>query len=265
VSGAIDHLTELELIRFLDGEMETGQKTRASSHIEKCDSCNYRLAEIARISNELKEVDAVLSLPQGGARRARASLASRLSQESRNDVSMWERVGGWMQTRMTPSFGYGALAAIAIVTVLFSTPNLHRSVAEMAVSLPNRALTPGATRSVSLNEVCAAGDEDLDPAVPASRQETVFQEYGISAAHSEKDFQVDYLISPQLGGTDDVRNLWPQSYKQTTWNANAKDALERHLYRLVCDRKIELAEAQREISTDWIAAYQKYFQTRKPS
>ncbi len=56
---------------------------------------------------------------------------------------MWERVGGWMQTRMTPSFGYGALAAIAIVTVLFSTPNLHRSVAEMAVSLPNRALYSG--------------------------------------------------------------------------------------------------------------------------
>lgn len=264
MSEAIDHLTEAELIRFLDGEMEAGEKTRAGSHLGECDRCSSRLAEIAGISEELKEVAAVLSRSPVDASHARASLASRLSQESGSGATMWERVRGWARTRMTPSFAYGALAAIAIVTVLFSTPNLHRSVAEMAVSLPNRALTPGATRPVRLDEVCAAGDEDLDPTVPAARQETVFQEYGISAARSEKDFQVDYLISPQLGGTDDVRNLWPQSYKQTTWNANAKDALERHLYRLVCDRKIELAEAQREISTDWIAAYQKYFQTRKP-
>jgi hypothetical protein len=265
VRDAIDHLTEVELTRLLDGEMEAAENTWACSHVRECDRCNSRLAEIAQISAELKEVDAILSGSTIEASHARASLASRLSQESGSDASVWERMRGWTRTRMTPSFGYGALAAVGIVTVLFSTPNLHRSVAEMAMSLPNRALTPGATRSVSVAEVCAAGDVDLDPTVPASRQETVFQEYGIAASRSEKDFQVDYLISPQLGGTDDVRNLWPQSYKQTTWNATAKDALERHLYRMVCDRKIELAEAQREISTDWIAAYQKYFQTRKPS
>jgi hypothetical protein len=82
--------------------------------------------------------------------------------------------------------------------------------------------------------------------------------------HSAKDFQVDYLISPQLGGTDDVRNLWPQSYRETRWNARAKDALERHLSRMVCEKKIDLAEAQREIATNWIAAYQKYFETSRP-
>jgi hypothetical protein len=257
------HLTEVQLLRFFDGEMKADENTRASSHLRECDPCNSRLAEISRIAEELKEVDAMLSRPTADGRQARASLASRLSQESGSET-LWKKMQGWARSKRTPNFGYGALATIAIVIVLFSTSKMHRSVAEMAVSLPNRALTPGATRSVSLDEVCTAGDEDLDPAVPASRQEAVFREYGISAARSEKDFQVDYLISPQLGGTDDVRNLWPQSYRQTTWNASAKDALERHLYRLVCDRKIELAEAQREISTDWIAAYRKYFQANRP-
>ena len=112
---------------------------------------------------------------------------------------------------------------------------------------------------------CAAeSDDDLDPAVPAATRQAVFGEYGISMDHSGNDFQVDYLISPQLGGTDDVRNLWPQSYRATTWNAVAKDRLERHLYRLVCEKKINLADAQRDISTNWIAAYQKYFRTRRP-
>ena len=30
------------------------------------------------------------------------------------------------------------------------------------------------------------------------------------------------------------------------------------LCRLVCEGKVALAEAQREIATDWIAAYRKY-------
>ncbi len=43
-----------------------------------------------------------------------------------------------------------------------------------------------------------------------------------------------------------------------------KDALEDHLRTLVCEGQLDLPTAQREISTNWIAAYQKYFRTRKP-
>ena len=160
---------------------------------------------------------------------------------------------------MTPAFLGGAAGVLAIGAFFFLLPNPGKANAEISASLPNRALTPGMTRQVELGEICSAGDEDLDPMVPAQRKDAVFREYGISPDHAGKDFQVDYLISPQLGGTDDVRNLWPQSYKETTWNANAKDALERHLNRLVCERKITLQEAQHAIAHDWIAAYQKYF------
>jgi hypothetical protein len=43
-----------------------------------------------------------------------------------------------------------------------------------------------------------------------------------------------------------------------------KDELERLFHRLVCDGKIELATAQREIASDWISAYKRYFNTNAP-
>ena len=43
-----------------------------------------------------------------------------------------------------------------------------------------------------------------------------------------------------------------------------KDELEELLPQLVCEGKVELATAQREIASDWIAAYQNYLRTGWP-
>jgi hypothetical protein len=43
-----------------------------------------------------------------------------------------------------------------------------------------------------------------------------------------------------------------------------KDELEDRLRDMVCRGELDLEEAQRDISTDWIAAYKKYFQTNAP-
>ena len=48
------------------------------------------------------------------------------------------------------------------------------------------------------------------------------------------------------------------------WNAHAKDALEERLQYMVCDKQIDLASAQRQIATDWIAAYKKYLHADNP-
>jgi hypothetical protein len=42
------------------------------------------------------------------------------------------------------------------------------------------------------------------------------------------------------------------------WNAHIKDKLENTLHDLVCANKVDLKTAQRDISTDWIAAHKKY-------
>jgi hypothetical protein len=72
------------------------------------------------------------------------------------------------------------------------------------------------------------------------------------------------LITPQLGGVADARNLWPERYDSGVWNARVKDDLEALLPRMVCDGALELQVAQLEIAGDWIAAYKKYFKTDRP-
>jgi hypothetical protein len=99
-------------------------------------------------------------------------------------------------------------------------------------------------------------------AVPVALQQKVFDEYGINGAKPQL-YEVDYLVTPALGGADDIRNLWPQSYS-AIWNAQVKDQLEDRLRGMVCDGSLTLDEAQREIAGDWIGAYKKYFGTEKP-
>jgi hypothetical protein len=109
--------------------------------------------------------------------------------------------------------------------------------------------------------VCA-GTNTKNKAVPVALQRKVFEEYGIVG--EPRAYEVDYLITPALGGADDIHNLWPHSYSATVWNARVKDALEDRLREMVCDGSLDLAEAQRDIATNWIAAYKKYFHTDEP-
>ena len=98
---------------------------------------------------------------------------------------------------------------------------------------------------------------------PLSMQQAVFHEYGMDGAPAQ-EYEVDHLITPALGGTDDIRNLWPEPYSSTAWNAHVKDQLEDRLHELVCDGQLNLATAQHDMATDWISAYKKYFRTDKP-
>ena len=251
------HLSELDLIRYLDQEMTADERAAARSHLEACATCSTELREIAQVGEEVSNIIAASWNPADAASQ-RGSLQMKLREEEPS-LPAGHRFPLWMRSRMTPAFLGGAAGVLMIGALFFFLPNPGKANGEIAASLPNRALTPGMTRQVALGDICRESEEDQDPAVPVQRKEAVFREYGISPDHKGDEFQVDYLISPQLGGTDDVRNLWPQSYKETTWNADAKDALERHLNRLVCERKITLEEAQHAIAHDWIAAYQKYF------
>ena len=54
------------------------------------------------------------------------------------------------------------------------------------------------------------------------------------------------------------KNLWPQSYQGTAWNAHVKDQLEDRFKEMVCKNKFLLAQAQQGISTDRIDAYKKH-------
>ena len=132
----------------------------------------------------------------------------------------------------------------------------------MPVSFPEPSLTPGVAVAVNPEQVCRS-TRPKNRIVPVSLQRRVFEEYGIAGAEP-RAYEVDYLITPALGGADDIRNLWPQSYSSAVWNARVKDALEDRLHDMVCEGQLDLATAQQDISSDWIAAYKKYFHTDRP-
>jgi hypothetical protein len=72
--------------------------------------------------------------------------------------------------------------------------------------------------------------------------------YGDSGSPS--DYEYDHLVSLELGGAlNDPRNLWPEPGA----SPNAKDEVENQLHRLVCERQMALATAQRIIATNWVA------------
>lgn len=136
------------------------------------------------------------------------------------------------------------------------------AVSALAADLPDRALTPGATVRVSVAVLCKTGYPATVRNVPASEKRAVYAAYGI--AHPKRgQYEVDHLISLELGGSNDASNLWPQSYLTKPWNAHVKDKLENRLHALVCAGQLPLTEAQRAIATDWVAEYRKVFGATK--
>ncbi|BDC51995.1 hypothetical protein F183_A43100 [Bryobacterales bacterium F-183] len=129
---------------------------------------------------------------------------------------------------------------------------------------PDPRLTPGRiqTQQLNLTRVCLASEEQHVPLSDARAME-VFRRYAI-AKPKPGQFEIDYLIPPDLGGSPHPDNLWPQPYHAGVWNSHVKDALEDHLHNLVCSGQLDLATAQQDLKTGWITAYQKYFRTQDP-
>jgi hypothetical protein len=132
-----------------------------------------------------------------------------------------------------------------------------------SASVPKPSLTPGAVRSVSIRDVCGETSDEALRAVPVSVERRVFQEYGMPNARPS-DYELDFLITPELGGAEDIRNLWPEPHSSTVWNSYVKDDLETYLHQQVCAGKLDLKTAQHDIATDWVSAYKKYFHTDRP-
>lgn len=156
-----------------------------------------------------------------------------------------------------------AVAAVAIAAVSWLLPRDSRGPREPARietgALPVAALTPGATVDIDVRDVCDHTPRPAQEIAPAVRL-AVLRSYGMESVPPD-EYELDYLITPQLGGAPDARNLWPQRYGARVWNASVKDQLEDLLPRLVCEGRVDLRTAQQEIAANWVAAYRKYVRT----
>jgi hypothetical protein len=251
------HLSDEKLLLAADGELSAAETAEVSSHLARCWSCRSRKQDIesavvAFVRLHRESLDPLLPPPAG----PRALLKAQMAQLSTTPMPWWSRWSVGAARRVAVA---AASLTLALAGFWFFSP---KPVTPVPVSFPEPSLTPGAVVALNRDQICRA-PQPKNRIVPAALQRRVFAEYGIPRAEP-RAYEIDYLITPALGGSDDIRNLWPQSYSSAQWNARVKDELEDRLHDMVCDGRLDLVAAQHDLATDWIAAYKKYFHTDKP-
>jgi hypothetical protein len=146
-----------------------------------------------------------------------------------------------------------------------SIPPTHRCTPGMSngFPLPDAACTPGAINPTITAEVlqdpsfrtaCVRG-----LATSEQQKAETYQWYG--QAHPDNNSganqtcELDHLVSLELGGADTLDNIWPQCGPSGAALSERyfkrKDSVENYLAKQVKERKMDLAEAQKGIATDW--------------
>lgn len=129
--------------------------------------------------------------------------------------------------------------------------------------LPDKNCTPGAidsnvTQNNIYQTICVKGyTKTVRPPVSYTNplKIKIMQKYG--EFDSPKNYELDHLIPLELGGNpDSEQNLWPEPYN-SAFGARNKDEVENYLNRQVCDGKITLSKAQKEISDNWVWVWWK--------
>lgn len=92
--------------------------------------------------------------------------------------------------------------------------------------------------------------------VSAEVHRQAFTEYGFTYPQPRGAFEVDHLIPLELGGDNTLSNLWPEAAEPVP-GFHEKDKVENYLHGAVCAGAIPLAEAQRQIASDWTKVWRE--------
>jgi hypothetical protein len=244
------HPADSELLGYIDSELPAPLAADIERHLEQCPACTTEYRTLRFTSGDAAELCRGAAIAPGAVPEAR----QRLTENMLTDV---ER----RRARRAPIV-LGLTAALLFLTVRYETAFLGRSLFVERGALPVSSFTPGVAQIMSTDEVCSETLR-VPPRVPPAMRLQVLRDYGMEHVPQDQ-YELDYLITPELGGMTDRRNLWPEPYGLRSWNAHAKDSLENLLPRLVCSGRIDLATAQQEMASNWIDAYKKYLATERP-
>jgi hypothetical protein len=154
----------------------------------------------------------------------------------------------------TPSSPLAGLSVSPSPVAALPVPTLYYNPAHAV--LPDVKLTPGDTfPAVTVQDVCTPGWSSDHRHVTEAMRDEVYAEYG--RTRGPNCCEVDHLIPLELGGSNNIQNLWPEPDDPRPAAAE-KDQLENELHRLVCSGAITLAGAQRCIASNWVACWEKY-------
>ena len=123
--------------------------------------------------------------------------------------------------------------------------------------MPDPECSPGDVLKVGTEKICQPGyasrtRKQLNP-ITSSDKRKVYLEYGISH-HRRGEYEVDHIVSLELGGSNYIANLWPEPALPLP-GFRQKDRVEDILHYKVCRGEISLHDAQVLIATDWISVY----------
>jgi hypothetical protein len=123
-------------------------------------------------------------------------------------------------------------------------------------ALPDPACSPGGVfTGATAAAICVPGYSSSVRNVPESVKRAVYAAYGIRS-HTAGQYEVDHLISLELGGSNAFANLWPEAALPQP-GFHQKDVLENQLHARICSGAMSLATAQRLIARNWLAAYRQ--------
>ncbi|MBE3561610.1 MAG: HNH endonuclease [Ktedonobacteraceae bacterium] len=120
--------------------------------------------------------------------------------------------------------------------------------------IQDKACTPGDIFPDATKEkICVPGYASSVRNVSQSLKEKVYASYGVKK-RSPGQYEVDHLVSLQLGGSNSIANLWPEPASPKP-GFHEKDRVENYLHDQVCKGAISLKQAQIQIATNWLAVY----------
>jgi hypothetical protein len=121
------------------------------------------------------------------------------------------------------------------------------------------AVNPSVTQATISSTVCRPGwTSTVRPPGSITEPEKFASMAAYNLRGSASVYEYDHDVPLELGGAlNDPRNLWPESDYATRsgFYLNPKDRLENALKRMVCRNAMTLAQAQRLIASNWVAAY----------
>lgn len=254
------HLNEHELILSWEDE------SAGSHHLAGCGSCRDRSDRLRATMEKVAAIHTRDTTASAATfRLSRQRLEAALNDAVNTTPPRWwsavfSPLGSWPLSREL-AIGAALVAACAVALVAM-TPATRPGESLLAFgALPESTLTPGAVAPLTANELC----NGVRPSrlVTESVRQDVLRAYGMTGVPAAS-YELDALITPELGGSTDPANLWPQRFHSPVWNARVKDELEELLPRMVCANEITLAQAQQEIASDWIGSYKRHFKTDVP-
>jgi hypothetical protein len=105
---------------------------------------------------------------------------------------------------------------------------------------------PGAVDTDDLAIICGQHTSERRCTFDASFRRRLLAAYGVTSAG-----ELDHRISLELGGSNDVTNIWPEPAEEF----RLKDEVENALHRAVCKHELSLDAARKIVLDDWRGFY----------